>query len=175
MKLDGFLTTLLRSICSPSLTSIKFDLNDYGFYVSMQEHVDRALWSEVDTILANLTRQSNGGLGLQLRSSRLKNMDWQDLLPLFRDRGTLESANWTASLDIHCLSPHFDCPGPSLGPYATENSYWETVDRVHRRIEADTTIRKLEGPKSRTTDGSSLAEKVRRRNVKKRRAAARPA
>jgi len=141
----------------------------------MQEHADRNLWSEVDAILANLTRQSTGRLGLQLRSSRLKNVDWQDLLPLFRDRGILEKAHWTTGLDNHCLSPHFDCPEPFLGHYAAENSYWETVDRMHRRIEADITIRRLEGPKNRTTDATSLAEKIRRRNVKKRRAAARPA
>ena len=141
----------------------------------MQEHADRSLWSEVDTILANLTRQSTGGLGLQLRSSRLKHVDWQDFLPLFRDCGILEKTLWITGLDNHCLSPHFDCPEMFLGAYATENSYWETVERVHRRIEADTTIRKLEAPKNRTADATSLAEKIRRRNVKKRRAAARPA
>ena len=141
----------------------------------MQEHIDRNLWSEVDIILANLTRRSTGGLGLQLRSNRLKNVDWQDLLPLFRDCGILERAHLATGSDNHCLSPHFDRPELSLGHHAAENSYWETVDRAHRRIEADTTIRKLEGPKSRTADATSLAEKIRRRNVKKRRAAARPA
>jgi len=142
----------------------------------MQDHADRNLWNEVDTILANLTRRSTGGLSLQFRSSRLKNMDWQDLLPLFRDCGILERAHLATGSDNHCLSPHFDRPELTLGHYAAETGYWETVDRAHRRIEADTTIRKLEGgPKNRTADANSLAEKIRRRNVKKRRAAARPA
>ena len=141
----------------------------------MQEHADRNLWNEADAILANLTRRSTVGLGLQLRSSRLKNVDWQDLLPLFRDCGILERVHLATGSDSHGLSPHFDRPELNLGHYAVENSYWEAVDRIHRRIEADTTIRKLEGPKNRTTDATSLVEKIRRRNVKKRRAAARPA
>jgi len=140
----------------------------------MQEYADRNLWSEVDIILAGLAHRSTGKLGLQLRSSRLKNVDWQDLLPRFKDCGTLEKAQCIIGSDNHPLSPHFDGPEPSFGPYVAENSYWETVDRVHRRIEADTIIQKLEGPKNRTIDTTSLAEKIRRRNVKKRRAATRP-
>lgn len=141
----------------------------------MQEHTDRNLWSEVDIILTHLAHRSTGGLGLQIRSSRLKNVDWQDLLPLFKDCGILEKAHWPTGSNSHPLSPHFDGPEPFPGLYATENNYWETVERVHRRIELDSNIRKLEGPKVRSTDTTSLAEKVRRRNVKKRRAAARPA
>ena len=140
----------------------------------MQEHVDRNLWSEVDIILTVLAYQSTRKLCLQLRSCRLKNVDWQDLLPRFKDCGILEKVHWITGSDNHSLSPHFDGSEPLLGPHPTENSYWETVDRVHRRIEADTTIRKPEGPKNRATDTSSLAEKIRRRNVKKRRVAARP-
>ena len=141
----------------------------------MQEHSDRNLWNEVDVILAGLAHKSTGRLGLQLRSSGLKNVDWQDLLPRFKDCGILEWVHWTIGSESHTLSPHFDGPGLSPSPHAVENSYWEIVDRVHRRIEADTNSRKLEGPKNRTADATALAEKIRRRNVKKRRAAVRPA
>ena len=141
----------------------------------MQEHPDRNLWSEVDTVLAGLADQSTEKLDLYLRSSRLKNVDWQDLLPRFKHCGTLERVHRAPGTDNHPLSPYFDGPERLIGHHVTQNKYWETVDRVHRCIEADTTIRKLEGWKSRSTDTTSLAEKVRRRNVKKRRAAARPA
>jgi len=140
----------------------------------MQEYADRNLWSEVDIILAGLAHRSTGKLCLQLRSSRLKSVDWQDLLPRFKDCGILEKADLIIGPGNHPLCPQFDGPAPFHGPYAAENNYWETVDRVHRRIEADTIIQKLEGPKNRTIDTTSLAEKIRRRNVKKRRAATRP-
>jgi len=140
----------------------------------MQEHVDRNLWSETDAMLATLANQSTKKLSLQLWSTSLKNTDWQDLLPRFKHCGTLEMVHWTICSENHALSPYFDGPGPFLGHHAVENRYWETVDRVHRCIEADTTLRKLEGWKSRSTDTTSLTEKVRRRNVKKKRAAVRP-
>jgi len=142
--------------------------------MGMQEHVDRNLWSETDAMLAGLAHQSTEKLGLQIRSSRLKNVDWQDLLPRFKHCGTLEKVHWTIGSDHHPLSPYFDGSEPFLGHHAAQNKYWETVDRVHRYIESDTTFRKLEGWKSRSTDTTSLAEKVRRRNVKKKRATVRP-
>lgn len=142
--------------------------------MSMQEHADRNLWSEIDTMLASLAHQSAEKLGLQVRSSRLKNVDWEDLLPRFKHCGTLARVPWTIGSDNHPLSPYFDGPEPFLGHHAAQNKYWETVDRIHRSIEADTTLRKLEGWKNRSTDTTSLAEKIRRRNVKKRRAVARP-
>ena len=143
--------------------------------MSMQEHIDYKLWSEIDIILAGLAHQSTRKLGLQLRSGRLKTMDWQNPLPHFKACGILERVHWTICFDYHPLSPHFDGPEPFRGYCAAENTYWETVDSVHRRIETETTIRKLEGLKDRTVDTSSLAEKIRRRNVKKGRATARPA
>ena len=139
----------------------------------MQEHADRNLWNEVDIILAGLAHQSTGKLALQLRSSKLKNLDRCDF-PRFKEHGVLERAHWAAASDDHFLSSHFDGPGSLLEPYAAENSYWETVDRAHRCIEADTTIQKLEGPKNQITDTRSLAEKIRRRKMK-RRPATRPA
>lgn len=141
--------------------------------MSMQEHADPNQWSEVDVLLASLAHQSTGKLGLQLRSNRLKTGDWQNPLPHFKECGILERMHWAIGSDRHPLSPYFDGPEPFRGHYAAENAYWEMVDRVHHRIEADTTIRKLEGSKNRTADTSSLAEKIRRRNVKKRRATAR--
>jgi len=167
-KLDGFLTDLLQSICSSSLASITLDLNDYESYVNMQERADSNLWSESDIILAGLAHQSTGKLLLRFRSSRLKTMDWQIPLPRFKERGILERVHSPIHSDCHPLSPHSGSPEPSRGHYVAENAYWKMVDTVHRRIEADTATRKLEGSKNRTTD-SALAEKVRRRNVKKRR------
>lgn len=165
---------MLQSIYSSSLTSIRLDLNDYGSYMSIQEYVDCSLWNELDTILAGLAQRSTGKLGLQLKSSRLKTVDFQNPLPRFKECGILERVHWTIGFDCHPLFPHFDGPEPFRGCYVAENTYWETVDRVHRRIEADTAIRKLEGSRNRTGDTSSLAEKIRRRNVKKRRATVRP-
>ena len=139
----------------------------------MQEHADCNLWSEIDIILASLAHRPAGKLGLQLRPSRLKTADWQNLLPRFKECGILERVHWAICSDYHPLSPHFDGPEPFRGHYVAENAYWEMVDSVHRRIETDTTIRKLEGSKNRTADTSSLAEKIRRRNVKKGRSTAR--
>ncbi|KAF9642342.1 hypothetical protein BDM02DRAFT_3124646 [Thelephora ganbajun] len=171
---DSFLTALLQSICSSCLTCIRLDLNDPSFYMSMQEHPDRSLWNEIDTMLAGLAHQSVGKLALQVRSNRLKSVDWQELLPHFKCCGTLEKVPLIIGSDDHPLSPYFDGQEPFLGHYAAQNKYWKMVDRVHRCIEADTTLRKLEGWKNRGTDTTSLAEKIRRRNVKKRRATARP-
>ena len=140
----------------------------------MQEHADRNLWSEVDITLASLAHQSAGKLGLQLRSSGLETLDWQNLLPRFKECGILEGVHWKICSDYHPLSPHSDGLEPFRGHYIAENAYWETVDSVHRRIETDTTIRKLEGSKNRTADTSSLAEKIRRRNGKKGRTTVRP-
>ena len=140
----------------------------------MQECADCNLWSEIDIILAGLARQSAGKFDLQLRSSRLKTVDWQNLLPRFKGCGILERVHWTICSDYHPLSPHFDVPETFRGHHVAENAYWERVDSVHRRIETDTTIRKLEGSKNRAADTSSLAEKIRRRNVKKGRTTARP-
>jgi hypothetical protein len=173
-KLDHFTTALPRSICSSSLTSIRFDFNDYGSYLSTQERADCILWSEIDTVLAGLAHQSTSKLSLQLRSSLLKAADWQTPLPRFQECGILERNHWTGCSDYHPLSPHFTGPEPFRGNYAAENAYWETVDGVYCRIEADATIRRLEGSKNRTTDTSSLAEKIRRRNAKKGRTVARP-
>ena len=140
----------------------------------MQEHAECGPWSEIDIILSSLAHQSAGKLDLQLRPSRSKTMDWQNLLPRFKEGDILERAHWMICSDYHPLSPHFDGPEPFQGHYVAENAYWETVDSVHCRIETDTTIRKLEGSKNRTVDISSLAEKIRRRNVKKGRTTTRP-
>ena len=142
--------------------------------MNMQEHADCNLWNEIDVILASLAHRSAGKLGLQLRPSRLKAVDWKDLLPRFKECGILQRVHWTTCSDYHPLSPHFDDPEPFRGHHAAEDAYWETVDSIHCRIETDTSIRKLEGLKNRTADTSSLAEKIRRRNVKKGRTAARP-
>ena len=164
--MDGYLTALLQSIFSPSLASITFDLNEYEVYVNPQDQADPSLWSETDAILADLTDQSTGKLGLQVRSSRWKTLDWQVLLPRFKEHGILERVHSSSYSESHPLSPHFDSPEHLRVHYVAENAYWKTVDRVHHRIEAETIIRKLDGSKNRTTD-SSLAEKIRRRNVKK--------
>ena len=172
-KLDNFLTALLQSVYSSSLASIRLDLNDYEAYVGVQELTEPSFWSETDTILTALARKSTGKLCLQLRSSRLKPIDWEVPLPRFKESGILERVHLPLHHDYHPLCPPFEGPEPFRGHYAVENAYWKTADTVHRRIEADTTIRKLEGSKNRTTDSSSLAEKIRRRNVKKRRDTAR--
>lgn len=173
-KLDNFTAALPRSICSSSLTSIRLDLNDYGPYLSTQERANCTLWSEIDTVLAGLAHQSTSKLSLQLRSSLPTTEDWRDPLPRFQEYGTLERNRWAGCSDYHPLSPHFTGPEPFRGNHAAENAYWETVDSVYCRIEADATIRRLEGSKNRTTDTSSLAEKIRRRNAKKGRTMARP-
>lgn len=142
--------------------------------MNMQEYADPNSWSETDAILASLAHRSAGKLGLQLRPSRLQTMDWQAPLPHFKDSGTLEMMRWLTHSDNHALASHFDSPEPFRGYYASDNAYWKTVDTVHRRIEADATFRKLEGSKNRTTDGSSLAEKIRRRHAKKKRDTTRP-
>lgn len=172
-KLDSFLIALLQSVCSSSLASVRLDLNDYESYVGVQELTDPNFWSEADIILAALARKSAGKPCLQLGSSRLKSIDWEVPLPRFKECGILERAHSPVHHDYHPLCPQFEGPEPFRGHYAVENAYWKTADAVHRRIEADTTIRKLEGSKNRTTDSSSLAEKIRRRNVKKRRDTAR--
>ena len=168
-NLDNFLASMLQSIRSSGLTFVRLDLNDYESYVNMQEHTDPNLWSEADIALAGLAHQSTGKLGLRFGSSRLKSTDWQIPLPRFKECGTLERVHSPIHPDCHPLSPHFEGPEPFREHHVAENVYWKMVDTVHRRIEADTTIWKLEGSKNRTTDGSLLAEKIRRRNVKKRR------
>lgn len=135
----------------------------------MQEHADANLWNETDVILAGLVHQSTGKLALQLKSNRLNTVDWQAPLPRFKERGTLERMHSPTYSDYHPLSPHFDSPEALRGHHAAENTYWMTVDTVHRRIETDTILRKLEGSKNNRTTDTSLAEKIRRRNVKKRR------
>lgn len=135
----------------------------------MQEHADSNLWSETDIALAGLAHQSTGKLGLLLMSNRWKTVDWQIPLPRFKECGILDRVySPTHSECNHPLSPRFDSEEPFLGHCVAENTYWKTVDSVHRRIEADTAVRKLEGSKNRTAD-TALAEKIRRRNLKKRR------
>ena len=166
-KLDGFIIDLLQSIDSSALTFISFDLNDYESYLNWRERVVCDLWSETDAILLGLARKSTGKLDLQLSSPNIA--DLQIPLPRLKERGILERIRSTTCSDSHPLSPRLNGPEPFRGHRAAENTYWKTVDSSHRRIEADTAMRRLEGSKNRAVPSSSLAETIRRRNRKKRR------